>query len=231
MAQVFVGNALWHLIAQSDAICKGVLILLLILSIISWALFLYKWIVIRKKTKDIARAIAEIDNVQSLDELLALGYKLNNTSGGYFINKNLVFLKSVLEVARVKEGRIALTHEERELVRAHADQLIDNELAQEETYLPFFSATAAVSPLLGLFGTVWGLIQSLVGISQKQSADIATVAPGIAEALITTLAGIMVAIPALVMFVYLNTQIKNLEQAYVNLADRFVFVAHRLMHQ
>lgn len=231
MSQVFVGNALWHLIAQSDAICKGVLIVLLILSIISWALFFYKWVMIRKKKHDIERAILEVDKVQSVDELLALGYKLNNTAGGYFINKNLVFLKSVLEVARAQEGRIALTHEERELVREYADQVIDDELAKEETYLPFFSATAAVSPLLGLFGTVWGLIHSLVGISQKQSADIATVAPGIAEALITTLAGIMVAIPALVMFVYLNTQIKNLEQKYVNLADRFVFVAHRLMHQ
>lgn len=230
MSHIFVGNALWHLIAQSDAICKGVLIVLLILSIISWALFFYKWILIRKKKKEIEQAIVEVDKVQSLDELLALGYRLNNTSGGYFINKNLMFLKSVLETARLN-GRNGLTGEERELVREHADQVIDDELAKEETYLPFFSATAAVSPLLGLFGTVWGLIHSLVGISQKQSADIATVAPGIAEALITTLAGIMVAIPALVMFVYLNTQIKNIEQKYVNLADRFVFVAHRLMHQ
>ncbi len=230
MSQVLVGNALWHLIAQSDAICKGVLILLLVLSIISWALFFYKWIMIRKKKKEIEQAISHIDNVKSLDELLSLGYRLNNTSGGYFINKNLAFLKSVLESARA-HGRVGLTGDERELVREHADQVIDDAVAQEESYLPFFSATAAVSPLLGLFGTVWGLIQSLVGISQKQSADIATVAPGIAEALITTLAGIMVAIPALVMFVYLNTQLKNLEQKYVNLADRFVFVAHRLMQQ
>lgn len=230
MSQVFVGNALWHLIAQSDAICKGVLILLLVLSIISWALFFYKWIMIRKKKKEIEQAISHIDNVKTLDELLSLGYRLNNTSGGYFINKNLAFLKSVLESARAN-GRVGLSGDERELVREHADQVIDDAVAQEESYLPFFSATAAVSPLLGLFGTVWGLIQSLVGISQKQSADIATVAPGIAEALITTLAGIMVAIPALVMFVYLNTQLKNLEQKYVNLADRFVFVAHRLLQQ
>lgn len=230
MSQIFVGNALWHLIAQSDAICKGVLILLLVLSIISWALFFYKWIMIRKKKKEIEQAISHIDNVKSLDELLSLGYRLNNTSGGYFINKNLSFLKSVLESARAN-GRTGLTGDERELVREHADQVIDDAIAHEEAYLPFFSATAAVSPLLGLFGTVWGLIQSLVGISQKQSADIATVAPGIAEALITTLAGIMVAIPALVMFVYLNTQLKNLEQKYVNLADRFVFVAHRLLQQ
>ncbi len=85
--------------------------------------------------------------------------------------------------------------------------------------------------MLGLFGTVWGLVHAFVSISQKQSADIATVAPGIAEALITTLAGLMVAIPALVMFVYLNTMVKDIEQKSMNLADRFILIAHRLMHQ
>jgi len=230
MTQLFMGNALWHLITQSDAICKGVLIILLVLSIISWALFFYKLIIVWSKKKDVERALEQLERVQTFDELLALGYRLNNTLGGYFINRNLVFLKSILDTTRAT-GRTALNGEERELVREHGEQIVDDILNQEEAYVPFFSATAAVSPLLGLFGTVWGLIHSLVGISQKQSADIATVAPGIAEALITTLAGIMVAIPALVMFVYLNTQIKNLEQRCVALADRFVFVAHRLMHQ
>ena len=69
------------------------------------------------------------------------------------------------------------------------------------------------------------------GFEISTGIDIATVAPGIAEALITTLAGIMIAIPALVMFVYLNTMARSLEQACMNLADRFVIVAHRLMHQ
>lgn len=230
MSQIFMGNSLWHLIMQSDAICKGVLIILLVLSIISWALFLYKWITFYKKKKELDYAIDQLQSVRSIDDLLALGYRLNNTLGGFFLNRNLVFFKSLLETAKT-QGRIGLVNEERELLREQCYQVIDDIVAHEEEHLPFLSASAAVSPLLGLFGTVWGLIHSLVGISQKQSADIAVVAPGIAEALITTLGGLMVAIPALVMFVYLNTMVKSIEQKSVKLADRFIFIAHRLMHQ
>ena len=78
----------------------------------------------------------------------------------------------------------------------------------EESYLPFLFTSASVSPLLGLFGTVWGLVHAFIRISEKQSADITTVAPGIAEALITTLAGLLVAVPALVMYHYLIAQIR-----------------------
>lgn len=230
MTQVFMGNELWHLIMQSDLICKGVLLILLVLSIISWALFFYKLIIIRRKKKELEGALAQLNNVRTFDDLLSTGYRLNNTLGGQIINRNLVYLKSLLETAKL-QGRIALNAEERELLREHSHQIIDEVISQEEANMPFLSATAAVSPLLGLFGTVWGLIHSFISITQKQSADIAVVAPGMAEALITTLAGIMVAIPALVMFVYLNTQIKSMEQKCVTIADQFVNIAHRLMHQ
>jgi biopolymer transport protein TolQ len=225
-----MGNSLWHLIMQSDAICKAVLIILLILSIISWALFFYKLIVIRRKRNELRNALDHLMKVNSFDDLLATGYRLNNTLGGAFLNHNLMYLKSLLETAKA-QGRTGLHGDERELLREHAYQFIDETVAHEETHLSFLSATAAVSPLLGLFGTVWGLVHAFVSISQKQSADIATVAPGIAEALITTLAGLMVAIPALVMFVYLNTRIKNLEQLCIQVADRFITITHRLMHQ
>jgi len=230
MTQVFMGNELWHLIMQSDLICKGVLLTLLVLSIISWALFFYKLIIIRRKKKELTAALAQLNNVRTFDDLLSTGYRLNNTLGGQIINRNLIFLKSLLETAKL-QGRIALNSEERELLREHSHQVIDEVIAEEEANMPFLSATAAVSPLLGLFGTVWGLIHSFISITQKQSADIAVVAPGMAEALITTLAGIMVAIPALVMFVYLNTMIKSMEQKCVNISDQFVNIAHRLMHQ
>ena len=230
MTDLFMGNAIWHLITQSDAICKGVLVLLLVLSIITWTLFLYKWVLLRKKKLELATVLEAIEKIQTFDELLSLSYRLTNTTGGYFINRNLMFFKSLLESIKV-QGKGELSGQERELLRENAYQVIDEIITREESNLPFLSATAAVSPLLGLFGTVWGLVHAFINISQKQSADIATVAPGIAEALITTLAGLMVAIPALVMFVYLNTMVKSIEQRCLVLADRFVLIAHRLMHQ
>ena len=73
------------------------------------------------------------------------------------------------------------------LVSNNMDRILDDMIGNEESYLPVLSTSAAISPLLGLFGTVWGLIHSFISISQRGSADIVTVAPGIAEALITTL--------------------------------------------
>lgn len=226
----FMGNSLWNLITQSDAVCKGILLLLLILSIVSWALFFYKFIILRAKKKELSNAIEQVNNVRNFEELLSLGYRLNNTIGGHFINRSLMFLKSLLESAKL-QGRNGLNHEEREMVREQGYQTIDELIGQEESYMPFFSATAAAAPLIGLFGTVWGLIYAFVRISEKQSADIATVAPGIAEALITTMASLVIAIPALVMFVYLNTKIKNLDQKLVSLSDKFMLITNRLMHQ
>ena len=92
---------------------------------------------------------------------------------------------------------------------------------QEELFLPVLSTSAVVSPLLGLFGTVWGLVHAFMGIAQQRSADIAAVAPGIAEALITTLGGLIVAIPALIMFNYVQTRQRMFEFQLVSLADRF----------
>jgi biopolymer transport protein TolQ len=107
-------------------------------------------------------------------------------------------------------------------------QTIDDMLHQEESYLPFISTCGGVATLLGLFGTIWGLVHSFVRISELQSADIATVAPGIAEALITTLVGLMVAIPAVVMFNYLSVQVRDVEQRLVVFANRFAGVVQKL---
>jgi biopolymer transport protein TolQ len=101
-------------------------------------------------------------------------------------------------------------------------------LLHNEEYLAVLSSSAAVAPLLGLFGTVWGLIHAFIRISETQVADIATIAPGIAEALITTLAGLLVAIPALVMFNYLHTKTRALEQQLITLADRITFIFQQL---
>jgi biopolymer transport protein ExbB/TolQ len=225
-----MGNSLWHLIQQSDAICKGILLLLLVLSIISWALFFYKLIILRAKKNELEKAIEQVSTAQNFDELLSIGYRLGNTIGGQFINRNLMFLKSLFDSAKA-QGRAGLNTEEREMVRDNSYQIIDDMVAQEESYMPFLSGTAAAAPLIGLFGTVWGLVLAFVRISEKQSADIATVAPGIAEALITTMASLVIAIPALVMYVYLNAKIKSLDRQLMNLSDRFMMAAHRLMHQ
>lgn len=223
----FSGNALWQLVVQSDAISKLVLLILLFMSIASWTIFLYKFILLRIKKRQMKKAVRNIADGASLEDLLNLSSALANTLPGYFLSKNLTFLKSVLEHSG-SQGSM-LSQQEVDVVQQHAYQTVDSLVHHEESYLSMLSTTAAVSPLLGLFGTVWGLVHAFIRISQQQQADIATVAPGIAEALITTLAGLVVAIPALMLFNYLANHMRTLEQQMLNLADKFCFVVQKLL--
>jgi biopolymer transport protein ExbB/TolQ len=113
-----------------------------------------------------------------------------------------------------------LTEKEKALLDEQRFLTIDYMLYQESSYLNILSVNAAVSPLIGLFGTVWGLMHSFMSISERQTADIVTTAPGIAEALITTLAGLMVAIPMLIMFNFLQTRVAHLEHQICRVSDR-----------
>jgi biopolymer transport protein TolQ len=224
---LFSGNSLWYLIAQSDAMSKGVLLILLALSIACWAVFLCKFFLISSKKRQLAVVLKELQHVQSVDQLIGLAQANKGNVAGYFLSKNLTYLKSLLS----KSGTLALQSDSVvwEKFQAHLDQTIDVLVVQEESYVSLLSTSAGVSPLLGLFGTVWGLVHSFIRISEKQSADIATVAPGLSEALITTLAGLMVAIPAMVMYNIVVNQVKKVEYQLVDLADATASRVQELM--
>ncbi|MCX5922532.1 MAG: MotA/TolQ/ExbB proton channel family protein [Candidatus Dependentiae bacterium] len=225
---MIMGNAIWQLIAQSDAVSKFVLLVLLGMSIACWTVFLYKLVLLRLKKRHMDKALDLIKAMRTLDDMLVVATQLHNTMPGYFLSKNLSFLKSMIELNK-ERGRTELSQQDFELFQQHMYQTVDDMVYSDEAYVPLLSTCAAVSPLLGLFGTVWGLVHSFVRISEKQSADIATVAPGIAEALITTLVGLIVAIPALIMFNYIQVRVRELEQHYNALADRVGFTIQRLL--
>lgn len=213
----FAGNSLWYLIVQSDAMSKGVLLILLGMSIACWAVFLCKIFLVLAKKRQLAAALKEVRHVTSIEQFVAFAAENKGTIAGYFLSKNLTYLKSLLAKNNVDATRPDSIIWDQ--FQNHLDQTVDNLVAQEESYVSLLHTSAGVSPLLGLFGTVWGLVHSFIRISEKQSADLATVAPGLSEALITTLAGLMVAIPAMVMYNILIVQIKKVEYQLVELSD------------
>ncbi len=223
--ELFKGNVLLQLLVQSDAMTKFVLIFLLVMSIICWAIFFYKMVLFTIKRRQMRSALQYLKKVHTLDDLRTMAAAFTHTLPGYVIAKNLSFLKSVLEI---KESPARLSEHELELLQQRVEQKIDDVIHREESYLAVLSSTAAVAPLLGLFGTIWGLVHAFVSISETQQADIATIAPGIAEALITTLVGLLVAIPSLLMFHYLSAQVKNLEKQLFNVADRLAWIVQTL---
>lgn len=226
MATFFAGNSLWQLVRQVDTISTAVLVVLFFMSVMCWTIFLCKFALFYLKKRQLKKMNSAIKKVRNIQDLLNLVTEYNSmTLPGYFLSKNLSFLQSLLG------DKGSLQTYERELMQQQLEQTVDAIVVHEESYLPFLSTSAAVATLLGLFGTVWGLIHAFMRISEKQVADITTVAPGIAEALVTTLAGLFVAIPALIMFNYLNIQLRKIEQELFVISDAVNFLVQRHVGQ
>jgi len=221
---IFSGNSLWQLVAQSDTISKAVLLILFVMSIMCWAIFIGKLALLHIKTRQFKKINKKVQTAKNITELADITTAARNTAPGYFLAKNISFLKE-LSAENIHQR---ITTNQWEMLEKNIDNTIESLSLHNEEYIAILSSSAAVAPLLGLFGTVWGLIHAFIRISETQIADIATMAPGIAEALITTLAGLMVAIPALVMFNYLHTKTTALEHNLIILADRMTFIFQQL---
>lgn len=104
---------------------------------------------------------------------------------------------------------------------------MNRELETLETHIPFLGTVGSISPYIGLFGTVWGIIHAFVGISATKQATLQMVAPGISEALIATAIGLLSAIPAVMAFNRLTLRVSKLEQNYDNFTEEFIAILHR----
>ena len=99
-----------------------------------------------------------------------------------------------------------------------------------ETHLPFLATVGSISPYIGLFGTVWGIMNSFRGLANVQQATLATVAPGISEALVATAMGLFAAIPAVVAYNRYSATAEALANRYETFADEFSSILHRKVH-
>ena len=121
-----------------------------------------------------------------------------------------------------------------EAVMEGTDRAMRVALSREEeklsTNLPFLASVASVSPYIGLFGTVWGIMNSFRGLAMVQQATLATVAPGISEALIATAMGLFAAIPAVIAYNRFAAQVEVINSNYETFSDEFSSILHRQVH-
>ncbi len=208
MNEMASSNIIWSLIAQSDFLTKIVMGSLFFMSIICWAVALYKLILLKIKKHQCDAVLSEMKAATNLSQVLVIAQDHKKTLPGYVLVQLLAFAKQAKE------------HQTTELFALQADGVLDDVMYHEEAYTSILSVSASISTLLGLFGTVWGLIHAFVRISEKQSADIVAVAPGISEALITTIAGLFVAIPALIFSQYIMVRMKDIEYSLLTITDK-----------
>ena len=209
----------WRLVRDSDFFTWVILACLFAASVFCIAIVALKTMFFNRELKRMQAMLLRARNIRSLDDFVILKEDFKHNVGGMFLSEGLEELKILLSI----EGQTS----EQKVHRfdVSLNQFSDDSLLGAESYLPILGVSAAVSPLMGLFGTIWGLIQSFVSIGTEKSADLAVVAPGIAMALVTTLAGLIVAIPAMIFFHYFSNQLRKLEQLMGHLSDKFFSVA------
>lgn len=212
----------WGLFLQASLLVKAVMILLLALSIISWTMILQRRSVL-KQAKSTAQAFE--DKFWSGIDLAKLYQEINNniSSGNGLEN---VFKSGFKEFARNRKGHI---NSETLMDATHRAMRVSlsREVEKLETNLPFLATVGSISPYIGLFGTVWGIMNSFIALGEVQQATLNMVAPGIAEALIATAMGLFAAIPAVVAYNRFSNAVEKLETSYYNFMEEFSAILHR----
>lgn len=197
----FGGGEIFDLVNETGPVAKVVLLILLAFSLISWAIILSKWGLLRRARVQSGRFIRAFRKARQLQDVSSVAeqfkpsplvavfengfdeYRRQVANGGML--KNLVSIQRAMQIA------------------------VSEEISRLERNLPWLAITAAVTPFIGLFGTVWGIIDAFHGLGAAGAATLRAVAPGISEALITTAAGLAAAIPAVIAYNLIGSSIRD----------------------
>ena len=181
----------WNMFMSADLVVKAVMIGLIFASFVTWTVWFAKSLELMAAKRRIARALREIDESRSLGDAASLVQQRRGV-GPALVNAAALELRHAWSGAGVQgvKDRIASRLERLELAAAR-------DINKGTGVLATIGSTA---PFVGLFGTVWGIMNSFIGISEAQTTNLAIVAPGIAEALLATAFGLVAAIPAVIFY-------------------------------
>jgi biopolymer transport protein TolQ len=206
-----LANGVLELVWSAGPLAKVVLAILLLFSVISWALIVEKWWQfrrVRRQTVGFLRAYRE-GRRPSVVYQAARKHRDSPIAQLYAAAYQEVWGLPDMMDQVLDDADEGVTPERLESVQRALQRAATMEVATLERYLPFLATTASVTPFIGLFGTVWGIMSAFHGIGAQGSASLAVVAPGISEALIATAAGLGAAIPAVVAYNYFVNRVKH----------------------
>jgi biopolymer transport protein TolQ len=199
---LFVGGEIVDLVLQTGAVAKVVLFLLIAFSVVSWAVILSKWRLIRSARTQSGRFVRAFRKAQRMQDVASVA---NQFRPSPLVG---VFESAVDEFKR-QMGTTGTIHN-MPAVQRSMQIASSEEITRLERNVTWLAITGAVTPFIGLFGTVWGIIDAFHGLGTAGAATLRAVAPGISEALITTAAGLAAAIPAVIAYNLINGSIREL---------------------
>ncbi|NOR70497.1 MAG: protein TolQ [Methylomarinum sp.] len=218
--------SIFHLIANASFVVQFVMFILLAASVLSWTFIFSK----RKELKQ-AKAIADEfeDAFWSGLELSELYKKIaNNEVEPEGIEK--IFIAGYKEFSRMNQKDNVTPAVQVESAQRVMRIELTRELDRLDESLPFLATVGSTSPYVGLFGTVWGIMNSFRALGDMKQATLAQVAPGIAEALIATAIGLFAAIPAVIAYNRFSTSLDRLAGRYELFVDEFIVLLQRQAH-
>lgn len=190
-------NSILTIISRSGLVAKGVLVLLLFFSIVSWAIIADRFFAFRRTRSQNGQFYRLFRKANSMQDLanVAMRYRSSVFARMYLMVFNELQPRSESASAATVKSLSSLTHQMIDRIVSRAGI---SEQTKMEKNLSFLATTASATPFIGLFGTVWGIINAFESIGGARSTDLSVVAPGIAEALIATAMGLAAAIPAVI---------------------------------
>ena len=216
------------LFMHADFIGKIIITGLLMISILTWAIIFDKMIKLNRLK---GKATYFEERFWSAGSLDALYDKMKRPADPM----QAVFVAGMKEWRTAHDKGLFVNPASRATVQARVDRIlqvtIGREMAMIETWMTFLASVGSVAPFIGLFGTVWGIMHSFIGIAQAQNTSLAVVAPGIAEALLATAVGLVAAIPATTAYNKFSTEVGRYGARLDNFANDFVATLSRNLEE
>ena len=218
--------SMWDMVWASDMVTKVVMIGLIATSIWSWAIIIEKIGTLRQ-VKKLSKGFEEkFWSGGSLDRLYeGIGNRPRDPMSAMFVSAMKEWKRTNILKSKTDRGLRGVSLQQR--IEKAMEVSMDKELEALDTRMGFLASTGAVAPLVGLFGTVWGIINSFNAIAVSQNNSLAAIAPGIAEALFTTAFGLIAAIPAVVAYNKISSDIDRYAGGLENFMAEFSTILSR----
>ena len=223
------GISLIELILNASFAVQLVMFILFLLSIISWVIIVQRWLVLSAATKGVFGFEQRFWSGMDLSQLYREGTQMQQENIQVVGMEN-IFRAGFKEFMRLRQqgsidGEAVMEGAQRAMRVAYS-----REEEKLEKNLPFLATVGSVSPYVGLFGTVIGIMNAFLGLAAQAQATLQVVAPGIAEALFATGMGLFAAIPAVVAFNRYSALLDNVTSSYITFTDEFSSILHRQIH-
>jgi biopolymer transport protein TolQ len=216
---------IFTLILHASIVVKVVMLLLLVVSFMSWMFIFQKWFSIRRADRQAEDFEKEFWSGKDMNSLYQGAVNNRHSIGGL----ERIFESGFREFSKLRGQKSAHT-EASDMVdgaRRAMRATFQREMDYLERHLAFLASTGSVSPYVGLFGTVWGIMHAFRSLANVQQATLAQVAPGIAEALVATAIGLFAAIPAVVAYNRYSHDIDRLANRFESFMEEFSNILHR----